>query len=223
MDNHKVLGSESEEMYLVSIARLIENGVNEPVPLSSLAEELSIQPVSANQMVRKMEDEGLVEYFPYKGVTFTDKGRRIAGQILRHRRLWEVFFVTQLGMSLVEADRLACRMEHITSHELAHRLAEHLGDPTLSPSGKLIPDESGFVERTSDQTLASLGVGTVGEIVRLVSDPGSEIFFDSQGIHVGEHLKVLAVGSDGVMMISVGDHEISLEKSVVERIYVSGI
>jgi DtxR family Mn-dependent transcriptional regulator len=222
MDVHKVLSSESEEMYLISIARLIENGADEPIPLSSLAEELSIQPVSVNQMVRKMEDEGLVEYFPYKGVTFTDNGRKFAGQILRLRRLWEVFFVTQLGLTPAEADRLACKIEHVTSRELADRLATHLGDPTLSPMGKPIPNKIGEVAPIRPRSLSKLGVGTQSEITHLDADPASSVFFESQGIQVGELVSVLATSSDGVMLISIGDREISLDTKVAERIFVMG-
>ena len=50
--------SESEEMYLITIARLIEQGVEAPVPIPLLAGELSIQPVSANQMVHKSRCPG---------------------------------------------------------------------------------------------------------------------------------------------------------------------
>ncbi|MCK4314914.1 MAG: hypothetical protein KAX24_04005, partial [Anaerolineae bacterium] len=57
--------SESVQMYLVTIARLRVNG--QPVPLSQLAQALSISPVSVNEMCRKLQDQELVVYRPYKG------------------------------------------------------------------------------------------------------------------------------------------------------------
>jgi Mn-dependent DtxR family transcriptional regulator len=51
--------SESEDMYLVSLARLQETGVEVPVPIAKLAQEMSIQPVSTSQMIHKLEVEGL--------------------------------------------------------------------------------------------------------------------------------------------------------------------
>ena len=60
--------SESEEMYLISIVRLVEKDIEEPIPIPQLAAELSIQPVSVNQMVHKLAEEGWVNYIPYKGV-----------------------------------------------------------------------------------------------------------------------------------------------------------
>nr|NIW41516.1 metal-dependent transcriptional regulator [candidate division Zixibacteria bacterium] len=74
--------------------------------MSELASALSVQPVSVNQMIRKMDEEGLVNYHPYKGVEFKPEGRQLVLRILRYRRLWEVFLVTHLKMPLDEADKL---------------------------------------------------------------------------------------------------------------------
>jgi Mn-dependent DtxR family transcriptional regulator len=81
MTNHNNNGmSESEEMYLITIARLVEQGVEDPVAISPLAEALSILPVSANQMVHKLAEEGWLEYLPSGKQTI----RR--GAIRRRRR-----------------------------------------------------------------------------------------------------------------------------------------
>jgi len=53
-----------------------------------------------------MAEDGLVEYIPYKGVKLTKKGREQALSVLRHRRLWDVCLVRDLGMSLEGADAL---------------------------------------------------------------------------------------------------------------------
>ena len=67
--------SESLKMYSSTIMRLRQSRV-EPVPLSSLADALSIASVSANEMFRKLQEQGLVVYRPYKGVTLTESGER---------------------------------------------------------------------------------------------------------------------------------------------------
>ena len=83
--------SESMEMYLVTIARLRVD--SQPVPLSQLAEMLSISPVSVNEMCRKLQDQGFAVYQPYKGVSLTPEGEQRTFYILRRHRLWEVFLV----------------------------------------------------------------------------------------------------------------------------------
>ena len=133
--------SESEEMYLVTIARLVESGQSAPTPVAQLACELAIAPVSANQMIRKLEEVKLLYYTPYKGVELTEAGWQAALDILRHRRLWEVFLVEKLHYTPQEAEVLACRLEHNLPPEAAARLAAFLGHPTSSPQGHPIPNQ----------------------------------------------------------------------------------
>ena len=90
--------SDSVQMYLVKLKRL-EEEVN-PVPLSYLADSLSISPVSVNEMCRKMQDQELIDYQPYKGASLTPEGEREALKILRRHRLWEVFLVEELHFRL---------------------------------------------------------------------------------------------------------------------------
>ncbi len=137
MPNHNSL-SESEQMYLVTIRKICETCTDTPIPIPQLAEELSVLPVSVNQMVKKLAEAGYVEYIPYKGVELTAEGRAISTRVLRHRRLWEVFLVKDLQMTLDQANDLTCRLEHITTEEVAQRLSSFLGDPTVCFHGSPI-------------------------------------------------------------------------------------
>jgi DtxR family Mn-dependent transcriptional regulator len=150
--------SESEEMYLITIARLVEQGVEEPISISLLAEELAIQPVSANQMIHKLAEEKLVKYLPYKGVLLTSNGQEVAMHVLRDRRLWEVFLVKHLGLPPSEADALACRLEHITPKGVTCRLARFLGYPSVTPQGFPIPEVNGEANGGTVLPLADLAV-----------------------------------------------------------------
>lgn len=133
------LTSPSEEMYLITVAVAEEEGRPLPLPLADLAQALAISPVSANQMVRRLEERGLVKYHPYHGVALTIPGRQEARRVLRGRRLWGTFLVEHLGFTPEEADALACGLEHVTPPEAADRLARFLGDPALGPLGDPIP------------------------------------------------------------------------------------
>jgi DtxR family Mn-dependent transcriptional regulator len=131
--------TESEEMYLLTIAQMIEEGTATPIPVASLADHLEIAPVSANQMVHKLAEAGWLRYIPYKGVELTAEGQLTAQRVLHHRRIWEVFLVQHLNLSIEEADAMACRLEHLTPDEVAFKLANYLGNPTISPQGYQIP------------------------------------------------------------------------------------
>jgi DtxR family Mn-dependent transcriptional regulator len=116
----------SEEMYLITVAMAQETGWEGPLPLASLAESLSISPVSANLMVRRLAERGLLAYQPYQGALLTLAGRAVALRVLRGRRLWTRFLVEHLGSRQEEADALACNLEHLTPPRVADRLEAFL-------------------------------------------------------------------------------------------------
>jgi DtxR family Mn-dependent transcriptional regulator len=214
-------GSENLEMYLVTIAMLGEDGLKGPVPLTQLAEALSVQPVSANQMVRKLDEEGLVSYLPYKGVELTDAGYQDAMHIIRRRRIWEVFFVENLGFSPTDADEIACRMEHITTPELAERLSQFLGKPHYTPGGKPIPEAEVDLPLVESQTLDTLKVGQIGEVQQINADPTTRDFLAGEGIIPGIQIKVQAISGSGNVLIQTQETQLTLTQELVRQIHVN--
>ena len=212
--------SESEQMYLITIASLIEGGLPEPIPLSAIAQELSVLPVSVNQMVRKLEKCGLLHYSPYKGVELTPQGRQIAVRTLRNRRLWEVFLVEQLNLPVDEADQLACTMEHITSDEIAHRLSIHLGEPTTSPSGKRIPQADSELEIKNWIQMKDLDVGSRAQITQIKSGPSVQSFLHEQGILPGTNVIIKAIGKNGTRLITVNGGFVQLAEEITADILI---
>jgi len=212
--------SESEEMYLVTVARLIEAGLQEPIHLSRLAEELSIQAISVNQMVRKLADEGYVNYLPYKGVELLPEGRRLAHYVLRCRRLWEVFLVEHLGLPPSEANVLACRMEHVTPCEVGERLYAYLERPTVSPLGKTIPKGGDVPVLDHLQPLSTVQVGQRVEIVRFEMEAASAAFLQAEGLRLGTHVTVLTVGDRGAMLLQAGERQITMTNVMAENVMV---
>jgi DtxR family transcriptional regulator, Mn-dependent transcriptional regulator len=214
--------SESEEMYLVSIARLKEDGVDGPVPLSQLAGELDVLSVSANQMIRKLEENGLVIYTPYKGVELTERGWAKALQVLRYRRLWEVFLVNQLKMRPVEANEMACKLEHDLPSIAAERLAEFLGNPQTTREGKPIPPGRSDCPAEMDLPLRLLGVCQAGAISRTAGDAQTASFLNAEQLHVGAEIQLLAGGSQGNVLIQTnpGGRRVHLSAAVADTIWV---
>jgi DtxR family Mn-dependent transcriptional regulator len=212
--------TESEEMYLITIARLEEDGLDGSAPLSRLAELLEVAPVSVNQMVKKLEQAQMVEYIPYKGVALTEAGRCLALRVLRLRRLWEYFLVNHLHLPLAEADALACRMEHLTSSEVADRLADFLGNPAFSAQGKPIPPGDTGNSPPPLHTVNDLLVGVHGEVVQIVDQAATASFFKTEGLQSGSELTVLAIGGDGARLIEVAKRRISLTPAVAAQIVV---
>lgn len=212
--------SESEEMYLVTLVRLQESGAAIPIPVAQLAAELSIQPVSASQMIHKLEESGLVAYTPYKGAALTPEGERLALRILRHRRLWEVFLVEHLKMIHDEADDLACKLEHAIPAEAVERLAGFLGNPTASPQGKPIPKATLTDAPRSDILLCQLKVGQQGQVMQVDTDTAARAFLSHEGIQTGAIITVMGIGNDGAILVGIDGRSVFLGEDITGGIWV---
>jgi DtxR family Mn-dependent transcriptional regulator len=205
-------------MYLLRTALLQRDG--QPVPLTQLAQELAVSPVSANEMCRKLMSEGLLTYTPYKGVTLTADGDRLAQRILRRRRLWEVFLVNQLHLAPDEADALACRLEHVTPDDVADRLAAFLDHPTHSPQHEPIPPGDDNVPALQTCSLLSLSVGECAQIANVSADPLTTDFLRTQGLAPGALITVQAVAADGALLLDLAGRPLGITRSVAQGLTV---
>jgi DtxR family Mn-dependent transcriptional regulator len=212
-----VTTSESEQMYLITIARYGEAGGEGPVPMAHIAGRLEVSVPAANEMVRKLETRGLVSYEPYRGVRLSDVGRSIASQVLRTRRLWATFLADHLGFSPVVADAQACHLEHATSEDAADRLASYLGNPTVGPLGGPIPCRDGDGRSAPSCGLCDLDVGDNAEIMVVAGPDTAFGFLRAEGLEAGAMLRVVAIGATGVL-IEVADHLVHLSRELAGQI-----
>ena len=209
--------SESVQMYLVTIARLRVD--DRPVPLSQLAEALSISPVSVNEMCRKLQEQGLMVYRPYKGASLTPEGERRAYRVLRRHRLWEVFLVNKLGFDYDQAHDAACQLEHATPSLVADRLDVFLGYPTVNPEGEPIPGASGDLPARPSRPLAALSAGQRGHVTGCDASGAARAFLDEQGIRPGASLAVVATAGDS-LLVQVDEAHVSLAHALAEAVQV---
>ena len=211
--------SESVQMYLVAIARLRES--KDPVPLSELANELSVSPVSVNEMCRKLQDHGLVIYQPYKGASLTVEGERRALYVLRRHRMWEVFLVERLGLGYAQAHDAACHLEHSTPDSVVDALEVHLDHPTVNPEGEPIPRPDGTIAERQLLPLSELSTGQRAHIVRAELDGSTQAFLRELGLRPGVWLSTLAMGEKGLLVEIEGSaQEISLSTELAASIQV---
>jgi DtxR family Mn-dependent transcriptional regulator len=192
--------SESEQMYLITVAQAVEEGAVGPIAISRIADELRVSIPSANEMVKKLANRDLVTYEPYHGVELTPAGNLLADQVLRTRRLWATFLAEHLGFSPVDADAQACHLEHATSAEAADRLAAFLGNPEAGPLGHPIPEATSTPRRRPSVTLREIPVGETVEVISVAATGPTLEFLLSEGIKVGITLTVVATGSTGLLL-----------------------
>ncbi len=130
--------SDAIQDYLREIYRLAEGGRR--VTTTALARGMGVSPASASAMVKKLAALNLVEHAPYRGVSMTPDGEKVAIEVIRHHRLLELYLAETLGIGVADVHDEADRLEHVLSEELEARIDEALGYPTHDPHGDPIPD-----------------------------------------------------------------------------------
>jgi DtxR family Mn-dependent transcriptional regulator len=180
----------------------------EAVSTNALADRLGVTPASASGMVKRLDELGLVEHQPYRGVSLTEDGRRVALEVMRHHRLLELYLVKSLGVPWDRVHQEAEVLEHVLSEELEELIAAKLGDPTHDPHGDPIPTRELTIEEGSTVSLQTLEAGACGQFARVSdSDPEMLRFLADRGIAPGDELEVIEKQPfDGPLFVRFGDH-----------------
>jgi DtxR family Mn-dependent transcriptional regulator len=142
------LSSESIEEYLEAVYSFNEKG--RLAKNQDISEKLKVSPPSVTQMIKRLADEGLVVYIPYKGAQLTGKGMALAQKVVRKHRLLEVFLYDTLKLPREKIHAEACRMEHGLSDETASALCKALDNPETCIDYDPIPECSLDVQDCQD-------------------------------------------------------------------------
>jgi DtxR family Mn-dependent transcriptional regulator len=163
----------------------------EGVGTTAVAQRLGVTPASASGMLRRLADEGLVEYAPYHGTRLTPEGERIALEVIRHHRLLELFLAEVLGMPWDRVHEEAEVLEHHISEELEELIAAKLGEPALDPHGDPIPDRDLEVSADDSIPLTDLDPGEDGTFTRVSDSDASMLrYLSERAIQPGARLTV---------------------------------
>lgn len=183
--------SPAVEDYTKAIYALQLRG-EQPVSTTALAQRLGVTAASASGMVKRLTELGLALHQPYRGVTLTDDGRRVALEVMRHHRLLELYLVRSLGVPWDRVHAEAEVLEHVLSEELEELISEKLGHPTHDPHGDPIPTPELTIEEGATLALQALQPGDRARFTR-VSDSEPEMlrFLAERGIAPGGDLEVI--------------------------------
>ena len=183
----------SEENYLKTLYKL-ENSQTKKVNNIALSKALELNPATVLEMVRKMNERKLVEILADKTIQLTDEGKRLALQIVRRHRIWEVFLVDKLNYKWNEVHDLAEQLEHIESDDLVKRLEAFLGFPSVDPHGDPIPDENGKIKKIKTQPLAAAPLKKKLSIIALGNSSDEFLkYLDKIGVVIGDTVEISEV------------------------------
>ena len=213
----------TEENYLKAIYRIFES-TGETVSTNAIAENLHINAASVTDMFKKLGQQKLVMYEKSKGVKPTDKGKKIALQIIRKHRLWETFMVEKLKLSWDEVHEIAEQLEHVHSDLLIERLDQLLNYPKFDPHGDPIPDKNGKLPVLKSILLSDGKPGSSYKITGVGKNSDAFLkYLKKIGLYLGGMIKVKEVEEyDGSMKIQLMDtkEEVMLSKEATANLLV---
>lgn len=209
------------EDYLKAIYKLQRR--YEQVPTSMLADYLKVAPASVTNMCKKLAELNLLEYEPYHGVKFTQAGKKLALEIVRHHRLIELYLAEALGVPWDRVHEEAEKLEHVISEDLEDRMAAALGDPQFDPHGAPIPSRTGKVVQHESGRLVDMEANASLLVVE-VDDDNPELlrYLGDLGLYPGTQIVLLARAPfNGPLTLGVGDQEHSLGYQAAKSILVT--
>jgi len=211
--------NQSKEDYLKAILKL--GGDSKDVSTSALARQLGIGDGSVTDMVKKLAARDLIVHVPYRGVSLTETGGKLALKMMRRHRLWEIFLTEHLGYGWDEVHDEAEKLEHATSDELESRLSAMLGHPDTDPHGQPVPAPDGTMVAPVDHPLTEFEPGDRVEITR-VSDDNSAILQHAAvlGLSLKTKIKIREKRDfDGSLVVMVGKNELFISREVADSIF----
>lgn len=213
--------SSSTENHLKTIFHLQEN--RPLVTTNELASALNTRPASVTDMLKKLKQQRLVKYEPYKGFRLSPEGRKVALHIIRKHRLWEYFLVEKLQFGWEEVHEIAEELEHISSKKLIDRLDAYLEFPRTDPHGDPIPDQAGKMAPIRQLALAQLPLRCPAQVTG-IGDQSPEMLdlLRHKHIQIGLTLEVTRrFRFDDSLELSFGTHSgIMISHHLAQKIFV---
>ncbi|HRG32052.1 MAG: metal-dependent transcriptional regulator [Saprospiraceae bacterium] len=183
----------TEENYLKAIYKIAERNGDQNISTKAISEELGTSSASVTDMIKRLAEKQLLGYEKYYGVHLNKEGQKIALELVRKHRLWEVFLYEKLGFKWDEIHDVAEQLEHIQSITLIQKLDEFLNYPKFDPHGDPIPNQNGsFTFRHQTQLCNIKTKGTRVQVLG-VRTSGAEFlkYLEGMSIYPGKELSIL--------------------------------
>lgn len=192
------------------------------VTTSHLAEKLSISSAAVSEMISKLSKSGYISNTPYKGFELTGKGEKIAVNLIRKHRLWEVFLVKHLKYPWDKVHAEAERLEHSSSDELIKKLEVFMSFPKFDPHGEPIPDINGNIEVCNDFQLSKAETGNSYTIKRVSDESEILAYLSKIGLKLNDKVKVLErINFDNSIQIQNKSLKLFLSEKLSNCIFVT--
>lgn len=181
----------AEEDYIKSIYELTIERKVAMIKTNELSERFGFTDQSVNEMIKKLEHKNLVSFVPYKGISLTQKGKKIAIRMVRSHRIWEVFLTEKLGFSWDSVHEDAEMLEHATSDFVLEKLYHFLGEPKYCQHGNPIPNFKDQMEPVSTQMLSEASIGQTFVLKRVLDNKQLLIYLDKLNVKINDKYEII--------------------------------
>jgi DtxR family Mn-dependent transcriptional regulator len=180
----------------------------------------------ARAVLNHMMREGLFE-MEGESLKLKEKGETLAEGIVRRHRLTERLLMELFEMSEEEAEKEACKLEHILSPAVTDSVCSFLGHPPVCPHGKPIPQGECCKKLTREmkpliRPLNDLAPGQEGRVVFISTRAKDRLEpLGSFGVIPGVVIQLKQRYPSYI--IQLGETSIALDESIVKEIFVKAL
>ena len=210
--------SESAEMMIKNINELAAD--ERRVRTSDLASKTDLKPATVTEMIQRLGDLGLVDYEAYHGVHLTKQGQHVADVIEHRFNILERFLTEILGVEGNEAAEVACRMEHVLTRDVEHKLTTFLGvDP--QKESELFCHKINIEENDDPKylPLSNFREGKTGTVKLIFENEELSNILKEQGIEPGNKL-MLKKRDENIYNVENNKGNFSLDRDTASKIIV---
>lgn len=215
----------TEENYLKIIYKLSAETESE-ISTNAVAELTQTKAASVTDMLRKLSEKQLVNYQKYQGVRLTKLGEKVALNVIRKHRLWEVFLVEKLKFNWDEVHEIAEQLEHIDSEKLVQKLDDFLGFPKFDPHGDPIPDAQGLMPKSGYKNLSETAINHSVVMMGVAQHSATFLqYLAKVSLQLGVEICVLEINDfDKSLTIKIGEEKgIFISTEVAKNILVKAL
>jgi DtxR family Mn-dependent transcriptional regulator len=130
-----------------------------------VAEWLGVSAPTVSVTVQRLQRDGWIRPTPDRGLELTDKGKKLAEDIVRSHRILERWLTDTLGLDWAAADAEAQLLVGGASPRVIGRIDDLLARPSTCPHGNVIPGRKPPYGRLVQ--LARLGPGKAAHVRRI--------------------------------------------------------
>jgi len=193
-----------------------------PTLASRVAEMLGVSRASAGEMLKRLENDGLVERGEHKEAILTPAGRVRAERVVRKHRIIERLLTDFMGYTAAESHVHADELGATFNEDMIERIDERLGHPERCPHGWPVDTTFEQEENRELSALSELRAGERATVVRLAEHDGDLLhWFYDHGLAPGTPIELReAEQAAGQFTVLVAGREQAIGEKAADGLFV---